>query len=244
MNEEGSVKFKCNFIEAPATLRSGNLQIRFAGAEIRRSGKKLRLPRPYVRGIPRRRIKTKPNFNIRQLNKWRTKLHKLGLIGVNDKGIGFGNISQRIKGQKFIITGTSTGGIPILDKNHYTVVHKADIKRNTVNCRGPIIASSESMSHAAIYKTLPNINAVIHVHYQAMWKKLLDKIPTTSQNACYGTPEIANEIKRLLKETDLKKKKYFVTAGHTDGIFSFGRDVQEAGEILLRAMKSSLYCEV
>lgn len=192
MNEEGSVKFKCNF------------------------------------------IKTKPNFNIRQLNKWRTKLHRLGLIGVNDKGIGFGNISQRIKGQKFIITGTNTGGFPILNKNHYAVVYNANIKRNTVSCRGPIIASSEAMSHAAIYKALPNINAVIHVHHQAMWKKLLNKIPTTSENAPYGTRKMANEIKRLLKETNLKKKKNFVTAGHTGGIFSFGRDVQEAGEILFR----------
>ncbi len=182
-------------------------------------------------------IKAKLNLNIRQLNHWRAKLYRLGLIGANTDGIGFGNISQRIKKQEFIITGSGTGGLPLLNKNHYTICSKCDIKHNTVICRGPIIASSESMTHSAIYKFLPDINAVIHVHNRPGWKRLLNKIPTASASAQYGTPELAYEIKRLLEKTDLKEKKIFVTAGHIEGIFSFGRDIQEAGEVLLRALE-------
>jgi methylthioribose-1-phosphate isomerase len=180
--------------------------------------------------------KTKLSCNINKLNRWRTKLYKLELIGVNDNGIGFGNISQRIKEQKFIITGTGTGSLPILTKNHYTVVEECDIEHNKVTYKGPIKASSESMSHATIYKFLPNINAVIHVHNHAGWKKLLNKIPTTSTDAQYGTTKLAEEIKRLLEKTDLKKVRIFVTAGHPDGIFSFGRTIQEAEEVLLTAL--------
>jgi len=44
-------------IEAPTTLRSGNLQKHF-GAEIRPKRNPLYVPRPYGRGIPRRRIKS------------------------------------------------------------------------------------------------------------------------------------------------------------------------------------------
>ena len=179
-------------------------------------------------------IKTKLNLNIKQLNQWRAKLYRLGLIGVNSDGIGFGNISQRIKNQKFIITGTGTGGFPILTKNHYTVVERCDIKHNIVTCKGPIKASSESMSHAVIYKLLPSINAVVHVHNYIMWQKLLNKIPTTSKKAQYGTPELADEIERLIKETDLKEKKIFVTAGHSDGIFSFEENIQKAADILIK----------
>ncbi|KKS89006.1 MAG: hypothetical protein UV63_C0027G0012 [Microgenomates group bacterium GW2011_GWC1_43_11] len=42
------------------TSRSGNLNIRFVGVEIRRSGKQLYIPRSDDRGIPRRRINLIP----------------------------------------------------------------------------------------------------------------------------------------------------------------------------------------
>lgn len=180
-------------------------------------------------------IKTKLNLNIKQLNQWRAKLYRLGLIGVNSDGIGFGNISQRIKEQEFIITGAGTGSFPVLNKNHFSIVKKCDVKHNTVVCRGPIIASSESMSHAVIYKFLPDINTVIHVHNHPGWKKLSNKIPTTSESAQYGTPELAKEIERLLEETNLKEVQVFVTAGHPDGIFSFGKNIKEAADVLMKS---------
>ena len=48
--------------------------------------------------------------DLDHLNTIRTKLHKLGLIGVYDNGIGYGNLSIRSeKPEAFIISGTATG---------------------------------------------------------------------------------------------------------------------------------------
>ena len=66
-----------------------------------------------------------------------------------------------------------------------------------------------------------------------LWERLINKIPTTSPEAEYGTPEIARDIIRLFKETDVKEKKILVMGGHKEGIISFGKDLDEAGNVLL-----------
>ena len=100
----------------------------------------------------------------RKINIWRDKLYALGLIGVYDDGIGFGNISMRYQGNTFIIIGSATGGLKQLNENHFTLVTRYDLEQNSLECKGPIIASSESLTHAAIYESAPEIHAVIHVH--------------------------------------------------------------------------------
>jgi hypothetical protein len=57
-------------------------------------------------------VETKPPLpeKIKELNFWRNRLYSLGLIGYK-KGFSIGNISERIKGKKFIITGFKTGKI-------------------------------------------------------------------------------------------------------------------------------------
>ncbi len=179
--------------------------------------------------------KPDPTFKeaISEINIWRDKLYKLGLIGVNPDGIGYGNISVRIKGQTFLITGSATGGLKQLNDNHYSLVEDYYIDKNELTCTGPIKASSESLSHAIIYESSPETNAVIHVHHAALWKKLLDKVPTTNPNASFGTPEIANEIARLFKETNVEKERFLIMGGHPEGIIAFGNSLEEAGEILL-----------
>jgi len=60
---------------------------------------------------------------IAELNYWRNRLYRLGLIGQYDNGIGFGNVSQRGKIDKeIIISVPNTGGIPVLNESHYTTV--------------------------------------------------------------------------------------------------------------------------
>jgi L-ribulose-5-phosphate 4-epimerase len=181
-------------------------------------------------------IKEKPlKFDlIKDLNFWRSKLYDLGLIGLNKEGIGFGNISRRYKPNQFIISGSATGKYKNLTNMHYTKVTAYDFVKNSLVAVGPIIASSESLTHAAIYKNDPDIKAVIHVHNRANWERLLYKLPTTDIHVEYGTPEMAGEIIRLFKETDLTEKKILVMAGHSEGIVSFGRNLDEAGEILLK----------
>ncbi|MGZ3851376.1 MAG: hypothetical protein ACXVBX_01215, partial [Flavisolibacter sp.] len=79
-------------------------------------------------------------------------------------------------------------------------------------------------------------NAVIHIHSLDLWKRLMDQVPTSRENISYGTTEMANEIKRLFDETELSKEKIMVMKGHREGIISFGKDLDEAGNILLNKL--------
>jgi len=170
-----------------------------------------------------------PAEELIEINQWREKLYNLGLIGAYNNGIGFGNISIRIgNSNSFIITGSATGNLKSLNEEHYTRVIDFDFKNNSLTCKGPIKASSESLSHAAVYSVNPEAGAVIHTHNLDIWEKLVDKVPTTSKDAEYGTPEMAEGIEKLFKETDVKNKKILVMGGHREGIISFGKDLREA----------------
>ncbi|MFA4855344.1 MAG: class II aldolase/adducin family protein [archaeon] len=182
-------------------------------------------------------VKAKPLADglISEINGWRERLFRLGLVDAYGNGTGFGNISVRIpRSCKFIISGTATGKIAFLTGAHYTLVTDFDFEKNWLACRGPVKASSESLSHAAIYESCPEANAVIHFHSQKMWKSLLGKVPTTDKNATYGSLEMVHEIMRLFRETSVRKEKIFAMAGHEDGLVSFGKNLDEAGQVLLK----------
>jgi len=184
-------------------------------------------------------VKAKPLADglISEINGWRSRLFRLGLVGAYGNGIGFGNVSVRVpRSRRFIISGTATGKIAFLTGVHYTLVTDFDFEKNWLECRGPIKASSESLSHAAIYESCPEANAVIHAHSQEMWKSLLGKVPTTGKDATYGSLEMVHEIMRLFRETDVGEKKIIATAGHEDGLVSFGKNLDEAGRVLLKCL--------
>lgn len=172
---------------------------------------------------------------IQEVNLWRKKLNVMRMIYEDDNGVGFGNISVRgDRPGEFIITGTQTGGISCLTENHYTTVTNFDWEKNYVTCEGPIEASSETLTHAALYVANPEINAVVHVHHLRLWKTLLNKVLTTSKNVAYGTPEMAQEIIRLCQESNLNEQKVLVMEGHKEGIITFGVDLEEANSVLLK----------
>ena len=175
-----------------------------------------------------------PTAKLTALNYWRGEMYLHGLIGACPDGIGFGNISQRWDAEgQFIISGSATGNFPKLTTDHYSLVTHFDLGKNTLTCEGPVIASSESMSHAVIYQECPEVCGVIHVHHLGLWGKLLHQVPTTDNSATYGSPEMAYSIIRLLRETELPKLKIFVMEGHREGVFAFGKDLAEAAKIIL-----------
>ncbi len=171
---------------------------------------------------------------LQELNHWRNVMYEHQLIGAYDNGIGFGNISQRW-GQtgQFVISGSATGNFRQLDSQHYSLVTDVEISSNTLYCTGPVVASSESMSHAVIYRECPWVQGVIHVHDLALWQQLLHQVPTTPEAVTYGSPEMAQAIIQLLRETELPTSKLFVMAGHEEGLFTFGKDLSEAAAKLL-----------
>jgi ribulose-5-phosphate 4-epimerase/fuculose-1-phosphate aldolase len=175
------------------------------------------------------------NAEIESLNRWRRPLYDAGLIGhYEEHGIGFGNLSVRAAAQRqFIISGSQTGHLPDLGAEHYALVEDYDIDRNRVYSIGAREASSESMTHAAIYELDPEIGAVVHVHSEAMWAGLKGSAATTDAEVAFGTPEMAREFRRLFRETDFQKTGIAVMAGHDSGLISTGSNLQEAAERIL-----------
>jgi hypothetical protein len=68
-----------------------------------------------------------------------------------------------------------------------------------------------------------------------LWRALVDRAPTTSKEVAYGTPEMAYEIMRLFKTTDVQSRKILVMAGHEGDIVTFGKNLEDAFNILMRA---------
>ncbi|MFH1663448.1 MAG: class II aldolase/adducin family protein [archaeon] len=171
---------------------------------------------------------------ITELNKWRNKLFELKLIGAYKNGVGFGNISVRAEKNTFFVSGSGTGKKKKLTEKDYSKVIEFDFSSNSLTCEGKIKASSESLTHATIYESSPETNAVIHVHSMKLWKHLMNKVPFTRKEIEYGSPEMAEEMKKLLAGKKAREKKIIVMKGHKEGIISFGKTLDEAGNILLK----------
>ncbi len=168
------------------------------------------------------------------LNTWREVLYKLEMIGINDQGLGFGNISVRKdRTRNFYITGSMTGSITTLGEEHYCLVTGFDINSNALSCKGPVRASSESMTHAVVYSSRPEMNAVIHIHHPVFWTNLLAKVAATPDSIAYGTPEMARAIQELLDNPEVVERRVIVMAGHSGGILFFGKQIDEAGAFIL-----------
>lgn len=168
------------------------------------------------------------------LENWRRPLFEAGLIGYDDElGVGYGNISVRIGGNQFAISGTQTGHLAVTTAAHYALVTSYDIDGNRVRSIGQTEASSESMTHAAIYALDNAINAVVHVHSRDLWDTLRGRLPTTSAQVGYGTPEMAHEFERLYRDTEFASTGVAIMGGHDAGILSFGRDLEEAARRVL-----------
>ena len=191
----------------------------------------------------RARLDIAPFGGFAELNACRRKLLEQRLIGVDAKGIGFGNLSIRDGvSRNFYITGSATGGLPELTPTDCVRVVAYDFARNWLRYEGAAIPSSESLTHAAIYKSDPSTSAVIHCHDSVLWRALLDRVPTTSKAVAYGTPEMAYEIMRLFKMSDVLSRKIFVMAGHEGGIVTFRKNLEDAFDVVMRERRESSPC--
>ncbi len=117
-----------------------------------------------------------------------------------------------------------------------------EFARNWLRYEGVAIPSSESLTHAAIYESDPTISAVIHCHDSVLWRTRLDRVPTTSKAIAYGTPEMAYEIMRLFTVSDVRSRDIFVMAGHEGGIATFGKNLEDAFDVVMRERRESSPC--
>lgn len=177
------------------------------------------------------------NPEVFELNHWRRPLVDAGLIGhYKQLDVGYGNLSCRIDESSFLISGTQTGHLPELDARHFALVSSVDIDTNRVVCRGPLPASSESMTHATIYGLDEAIGAVVHVHSDELWAQLGNELPTTNPDIAYGTPEMAREFIKLYQGTDFHTGGIAVMGGHESGLVSIGGTLEEAASRILATL--------
>lgn len=175
---------------------------------------------------------------VHELERWRRPLFEAGLIGHDESlGVGYGNLSLRAGERQFVVSGTQTGHIATTTGEHYALVTDYDIAGNRVVCTGPVQASSESLTHAAIYEADPAVCAVVHAHHTELWRRGLHCLPTTRADAAYGTPAMALELLRLYRETEFARVGVAVMAGHDDGIVGIGPSLESAATRLLALLQ-------
>lgn len=170
-----------------------------------------------------------PFDGLEELQAARQELRRRGLLGVDETGIGFGNVSLRIEESDiFHITGSGTGRLARLGLQDFAKVTEWDFARNWLRSTGQAIPSAESLTHAAIYAEAAGVRMVLHGHDARLWRDLCERGIATRPDNPYGTPALAEEVRRLFRETDVRAKRIFAMAGHRNGIVAFGRDFPEA----------------
>ncbi len=174
------------------------------------------------------------------LEDWRILLFKLNLIGeYPEEKVGFGNLSMASNYQyildsqntQFVISGTQTGKYPKLAGEHYTRVVNFDIEQQKIWVNGPIEASSEALTHAALYDANSEIKAIFHIHSKKIWQGMIDDLkPYTDASIPYGTLEMAHAVQRLIENNT---RGIICMRGHADGVIAYGESLEVAGELIL-----------
>ncbi|OLS21056.1 MAG: putative HAD-hydrolase [Candidatus Heimdallarchaeota archaeon LC_2] len=180
-------------------------------------------------------------FNL--LIELRDELWRLHLIGVYPHDhyltpdVGFGNVSERYtKNGQFIISGSQTGDLEKTSVEQYALVMDYNIEENSLISKGLVEASSESLTHAAIYSFAPEVACVIHVHNKDMWenyKKLA--MSTTPENVQYGTPEMAKAIQEVYLQKPVLESPICML-GHIEGLLTWGKTKKEALQLYQNAI--------
>jgi L-ribulose-5-phosphate 4-epimerase len=174
-----------------------------------------------------------PFAEFEGLNAARQEMRRLGVLGVGESGIGFGNISLRDAASDcFWISGSATGVLQNLTLQDYARVVAWDFERNWLRCEGRLVASAESLTHAAVYSMDQTTRVVLHGHCRSRWEKLQSDGIASRADVPYGTPEMAREVQRLFRETDVRNEKIFAMSGHADGFVAFGGNSEEALAVL------------
>ncbi len=177
------------------------------------------------------------------LEKYRKRLNRMELISAYDNGLGYGNISLRkdysrfhqTDGPQFLITGTQTGHLRDLRGEHYTRVTDFDLDAFSVIAQGTIRASSETVTHAAIYQMNRDIGSVIHIHQNKIWKEMKrGDYPATGKWIPYGTFEMAVAVKECIGD---RTQGIIVMKGHEEGVIAYGPNLSTVMGIIGKVYK-------
>lgn len=185
----------------------------------------------------------------------RNQLWNRGLVGAAADGTGYGNVSSAVSldealelaphmaervqsryhaGQRcFLVTGSQTGREAVLADSGLALVLEWSLAANELACAGPVRASSESLTHAALYEADSRIGGVVHVHAPWYWEHWPENAPRTAADVHYGTPAMGYEIQKIWRETGAALSGAVCMGGHRDGLLAWGPTVVQALETLL-----------
>ena len=189
------------------------------------------------------------SIDIAPIIGWRSLLFDLNLIGQCQEkygGLGYGNISQRLRpdANEFLISGTQTGHLRHLNSHHFAIIAAASPQHNTISSKGPSQPSSEALTHASVYLHAMEAHAVIHVHSPVLWLHTAKlNLPYISPDIAYGSVEMAAAVAELFASGQLSKLPIFSMLGHEDGIVAFGENLAAAAMTLLTQLAKALAIE-
>jgi ribulose-5-phosphate 4-epimerase/fuculose-1-phosphate aldolase len=171
------------------------------------------------------------------LIRWRQRLVEAGIVGQDPArygGHGFGNLSRRHPADPgtFLVTGTQTGALPVLDAADFAVVTRVDTDTGHVEAHGTRKPSSEAMTHAALYAACAGAAWVFHAHSPHLFTAHHLDVGRTPPGVDYGTPAMAQAMAALFAQRRRLPDVYVMTA-HEDGVIAFGGSAEETGEALL-----------
>lgn len=189
-------------------------------------------------------FKTLNDF-VTELNSSRALLKAKALIGQDPfryGGDGFGNISVRVDGLRFLISGSQTGYIDYLTARDLALVEGFNVHKNKLLASGLTKPSSESMTHGVCFQAFTEIAAVVHVHSPDIWQAVdALALPFTDQAIPYGTPQMARAVNELLdKHYQISQPTIFAMKGHEDGIVAVGKSLESCTSSLLDCLNQSI----
>lgn len=162
------------------------------------------------------------------LNHWAYLLSQLGLAPVHACG-AYGNHSYRTGSTSFIITKSAMTPAEALQPADFCHVVGFEEQSTTFITEGSAPPSSECFLHNALYRALPQINAILHGHCSLLNIHAGDlNIPVTKRFYDYGTQELADSALALITP----ETSFFILKDH--GFVALGEDIDSAGKVTLQ----------
>ena len=169
---------------------------------------------------------------LKDLKYWAAKFHALSLTPLYQGGSS-GNLSVRTANQSFLITASHTNLGDKLENKDFVLVEKIDKKKNLAYVRGIRQPSSETMLHAVIYESRPEINAIFHGHSAEILRAAEEqKWIQTKQEYPYGSKALLASVLDVLATNN-----FIILKNH--GFLSLGRSSKEAGELSLKYLEKT-----
>lgn len=161
----------------------------------------------------------------------RDRLYDKEFVGTFPDGVGFGNVSKKTDSGSIIITGSNTGKHERIQPNHFVYVNSYDIEANQVESSGQVQASSETLTHVAIYEAIDEIKYIAHIHNLKIWEKLLESGKRPVGTSEYGSVELADEVREYCKSLDLLDN-IFALPGHKGGVIIHAEEISRINDML------------